>query len=328
VVATGGRDEAELVACALIEDQGREAGERRALVVQHFEIGPLEAEIGAAGGDATVPGKAIGMAAQGQVLVGLVSAAVGGRELAEAVALEAVARDHVEDAIAAVAVLRRITAALHFEILHVLGIELCAHARQVAVGNRHAIDLPCHTMPAARMQMVVHDVGSGHIVGDHRHAASAVLVGRVGDLHPRGEAFGGRRLGMDRVLHGADADGFADALHTEFEHDGSEGVRVDADLLHTLAGQTVGCGGDQVTADRNGLDEYATVGIGDRRSRPCRCLVAQHHRGLRHCQALRVPHRHTHGAEERGQHRHRAGQRDRTNGNPSQHDLPVATVII
>ena len=100
-----------------------------------------------------------------------------------AVALEAVAGQDVEDAVGAVADVGGVTAALGFELVDVLGIDLRADVGgDLGVGDGDAVDEPTGLVAAAHVQHVVGHVGAGDVVGDHLHAQGAAGAGGFIDL--------------------------------------------------------------------------------------------------------------------------------------------------
>ena len=123
------------------------------------------------------------MAAEADLIVGGIEAAVVEHQLAFTIALEAGARDHVEHSIGTVAELGRIAAALHFDGINVFGIELRANiAGDIGIGNGHAVDQPAHLVPTADMQLRVHDGGAGNVIGDHRQAVGLLRAWRAANL--------------------------------------------------------------------------------------------------------------------------------------------------
>jgi type I restriction enzyme, R subunit len=78
-----------------------------------------------------------------------------------------------------------VAAPLDLDIVDVLRIDLRAKiAGNVGVWNLNAVDEPAHLMATSHVQHVVRHVGSGHVVGDHRHAVGPVRAGGLGDLLP------------------------------------------------------------------------------------------------------------------------------------------------
>ena len=83
------------------------------------------------------------MAAEAELVVGLVEIAGGEDEFALVVALEAGAGHDVEDAVGAVAELGAVAAAVDFDIIDVLGIELGAEIlRDGGVDDGNAVEQP------------------------------------------------------------------------------------------------------------------------------------------------------------------------------------------
>ena len=118
------------------------------------------------------------------------------------IALEAGARDHVEDAISAVAELGAVASAIDFEIVDVLGIKLRAEiGGDVGIGNGHAVDEPTGLMSAADVELVVSEIGAGHVVGNHGEAVGAGGAGGVFDVEAVDE--GGRSGGIGGATSGA-----------------------------------------------------------------------------------------------------------------------------
>src|ERR1019366_4257029 len=132
---------------------------------------------------------------------GLKEVSGGENEFALAAALEACARDYVEDAISAVADVGVVAAALDFEVVDVLGIDLGGEiACDVGVGNFDAVDEPGDLMAAAEVEHVVGHVGAGDVVGDHGHRIGVVGAwgqGDVGAVDERGGCGGVDAGGLD-----------------------------------------------------------------------------------------------------------------------------------
>ncbi len=136
------------------------------------------------------------MVAEGELGFTGAEVAAGEQELAFAVALEAVARKDVEDAVGAVANIGGVAAALGFECVNVLGIDLRADVGgDLGVGNRDAVDQPTGLVAAAHVKHVVGHVGAGDVVGDHLHADGAVGAGSQFDIGTGDESGGGCGIG-------------------------------------------------------------------------------------------------------------------------------------
>ena len=131
-----------------------------------------EAVVAAVAVEAGVPGEFLGVVAEVELVVGLEEVAGGEDELGLAVALEAGAGDDVEDAVGAVADVGGVAAALDFEVVDVLGVDLRAEVGgDVGVGDLDAVDEPGDLVAAAHVQHVVGHVGAGDVVGDHGHGS-------------------------------------------------------------------------------------------------------------------------------------------------------------
>src|SRR3984893_11640744 len=99
------------------------------------------------------------------------------------VALEAGAGNDVEDAVGAVAYVGGVAAALDFDVVDVLGVDLSGEVRgDVGVGDLDAVDEPADLVAATHVEHVVGHVGARDIVGDHGHAVGAVGAGGFGDV--------------------------------------------------------------------------------------------------------------------------------------------------
>jgi len=67
-------------------------------------------------------------------------------------------------------------------------------AGDVGVGNGDAVNQPGHLMAPTDVQLVVHDIRTGNVVGDHREAIGPRSAGRFLNLQPVDE--GSRRDGL------------------------------------------------------------------------------------------------------------------------------------
>jgi len=122
----------------------------------------LQAEIAAIGIDAGVVREAVGMTAETEEVVGLVEVSGGDGELGLVIALEAGAGHDVENSVGAVAELRAIAAAIDFDVIQILGIELRPEIlRNSGVDDRNTVEEPCGLVAAAHVEHVVGDIGSG-----------------------------------------------------------------------------------------------------------------------------------------------------------------------
>ena len=178
VVAARRSHQAKLIVRRLIKGQGSETAETCGQIVQDFGAGGFQSEIGAVAGNAAVVGEALGVVAEAELVFGSVEAAVAGDQFGLTIALESGAGDNVEDAVGAVAVFRGVAAALHFEVVDVLGIELRSDVRgNIGVGHGNAVDQPGNLMSAANVELVVDHVRAGNVVGDHRQTVGLIGAG-------------------------------------------------------------------------------------------------------------------------------------------------------
>ena len=218
-------DEAELVFGGAVVDEGGEAAVAVGGVVEDCGDGRGEAVVAAVAVEAGVVGELFGVVAEVELVVGLEEVAGGEDELGLAVALEAGAGDDVEDAVGAVADVGGVAAALDFEVVDVLGIDLRAEvAGDVGVGDLDAVDEPGDLVAAAHVQHVVGHVGAGDVVGDHGHAVGAVGAGGLGDVVAADEGGGGDGVDVGGLGGRGDGDGLRDGAELEFEVEDGRGV--------------------------------------------------------------------------------------------------------
>src|SRR5262249_22809512 len=91
--------------------------------------------------------------------------------------------NHVEHTVGTIAVLGVIAAALNLEIVDVLRVELRTNiGSDIRVRHGNTIEQPGNLVSAADMQLIMHHVSAGCVVGDHRHAVGLVSAGCFGDL--------------------------------------------------------------------------------------------------------------------------------------------------
>src|SRR6266567_5453973 len=174
-VASCRSGEAELVSLFRVVSQRREYSSTRRLIVKISGGGRLEAVVGSISVGADVVSEGIGMIAKTEMIVGLVEAAVTERQFCEAGTLEAGTRRDVEDSVCAISIIGAKRAALCFDKLDVLRIELRTHiAGDIRVRDGNAIDRPCDLVSAAYMQLIVNDRCTRHVVGDGRETVGAV----------------------------------------------------------------------------------------------------------------------------------------------------------
>ena len=165
------RVEAELVLGGLVANKGDEAAAGVGGVVEDLPDRRGEAVVGARAGEAGVPGSPRGVVAERELDFAGVEVAGGKQKFGFAIALESVAGQDVEDAVGAVADVGGVAAALGFELIDVLGVDLRADVGgDLGVGDGDAVDEPAGLMAAAHVEHVVGHVGAGDVVGDHLHA--------------------------------------------------------------------------------------------------------------------------------------------------------------
>ncbi len=211
-------DEAELILGGAVVDEGREAAVAVGGVMEDVRDGRGEAVVAAIAVEAGVVGEFLGVVAEVELVVGLEKAAGGDDEFGLAVALEAGAGDDVEDAVGAVADVGGVAAALDFDVVDVLGVDLRAEiAGDVGVGDLDAVDQPADLVAAAHVEHVVGDVGAGDVVGDHGEAVGAIRAGGLGDVYPADEGCWRRRIHVSCVSLGRDGDDLAHTSDRQFK---------------------------------------------------------------------------------------------------------------
>src|SRR5215831_1826046 len=123
------------------------------------------------------------MIPKADLVVGGVVAAIAGHQLSLARALEAGARRHVENAVGSVAILGRIAASLHLDVIDILGTELRADvAGDVGVGYGNAVNGPGNLVTATHVQLIVRHDRTWREVSDERQAVAAVSSGSLVNL--------------------------------------------------------------------------------------------------------------------------------------------------
>src|SRR5258708_33925534 len=94
-------------------------------------------------------------------------------KLAFPVSLEAGPGYRVEDAVGTVAIRGRISAALCFEVIDILWVNLRTDvAGDIGIGDRDAVDGPCYLVPAAHVKLVGRNPGPRNVVGDRGQAVA------------------------------------------------------------------------------------------------------------------------------------------------------------
>ena len=292
--------QAQLVRRVGVEDQRGEAAISVLSIVDHLRNGRLQSQIAAVAVHAGVVGKALGMAAEAELVVGLVEVAEAGDQFGLVVALESGARGDVEDAVGAVAKLRAVTAAVGFQILEILGIELRPEVGgDIGVGNGNAIHQPAHLMPAANVELVMRDVSSGNVVGDHGQAVAAVGAG--GPLHIQAADQGGGRRGVRRRSFSSGGDGnvftLARDLKLKMRHRLSAGNH--NDILRRLDEPRTRHR-DRVFADGHGVELELAIAITGRGLGPIGRLCPQGHHGALDGAMLGIVNQAANAAEDGG----------------------------
>src|ERR1019366_4363929 len=183
IVAPQSGDEAELVIGVGVVDERCHAAESPGAIVQNGRAWRFEAVVAPVAVHACVVGELFGVAAEIDLIVGLVEGAEGGSELGFVVAFETGAGNDVEDAVSAIAGIGRIAAATDFEEVDVFGIDLGAHvAGDIGVGDGDTVNRPGDLMAAADVKLVVRDPGARNVGGDHVEAIAEVGAGGVLDF--------------------------------------------------------------------------------------------------------------------------------------------------
>ncbi len=297
--------EADLVIGRRVVDECAEAAVAVLGIMQDLRDWRLDAQLAAIAVHARVVREVIRMAGDTRVVVGLTEVATADDELGLMVAFEAGPRHDVEYPIGTIALIGFITAALHFEIVDVLGIELRPQvAGDVGVRNLHSVDGPGGLMPAAHVQLVMDHVGTGNEVGDHGHAVALVGAGRALDVLAADE--GGRRCGDGHRRFGRrrDGHGLQRRARTELHVGDRRGTRGHRHFLGP--GRKIGLRDrEDIVAQRHAHEGELAAGIAGGALSPIGRGRLQFHCSLRNRQMLRVVHDTAHAAHVRGQQLHR-----------------------
>lgn len=124
------------------------------------------------------------MSSATDLVVGLIEIANRDHQVAFAITLKASSRHDVEDSICAVAIVCVVTAALHLQIVNVLGVDLRSQiVGDVGVRDGDTINQPLDLVTASHMKHVMGHVRGGHVVGDHLHAVGAVGARSLLNVH-------------------------------------------------------------------------------------------------------------------------------------------------
>ena len=190
------RVEAQLILRRLVAKEGEKTAFGVGGIVVDGGDRRSQAVVGAGAGEAQVPGGGGVVVAEREL--GFAAVLIAGREqqFALAAALEAVAGQHIEDAVCAVACFRVVAAALGLQGIDVPGIDLRAHVGgDLGVGNSNAVDQPTGLVAAPHVQHVVGHVGARDVVGDHLRADGSAGAGGLLDVGPGDERGGGCGIG-------------------------------------------------------------------------------------------------------------------------------------
>src|SRR5262245_54930298 len=178
VITANRRNQAQLVVRSLIEDERSKPAESGRLVINHPTARGLQPQVGSITRETSIVSKPLSVIAEADLVIGIVEAAIARDQFSLPVALEPGTRHHVEDAVGAIAVFRVVSATLHFQVVDILRIELRPNIRgDIGIRHWHTIKQP-NLVPAANVQLVVHDVGAGSVVSDARET--------IGSVSPRG----------------------------------------------------------------------------------------------------------------------------------------------
>src|ERR1700722_1149929 len=272
--------EAQLVGGIDIENQGSEAAVAVLSVVNDLRNRGLYTEIAAVGVDAGIVSEAFSVAAETESVVGLVEVSGAEDEFGLAVALEAGARDYVEDTVSAVAELGAVAAAIDFEVVDILGIELGAEVgSDVGVGHGDAVDEPTGLVAAADVELVVSEIGAGNVVGDHGETVGAIRAGSLFDIETADQSGGSSGIGGSGF-------GRARDVHRFFIRGDAQGKMEDglrSGIHYKVLRGLIESGGhdcDRVFAERNAVEGKLAGGIRIGAGGPLRRLRAQHDHGI------------------------------------------------
>lgn|ERR1017187_4515323 len=209
VVLTVLRVQAQLIFGRLIPNQGNEAALGVRGIVDDRPDWRCQTVIGSGARQTDILGRRGAVVAYRKLGFYSVEVACGKKQLAVAVALEAIAGQYVKDTVGAVADIGRVAAALGFEGIDVFGIDLRTYiGGNLSIGNGDAIDEPAGLMPTADVEHIVGHVGAGNIVRDHLHAKSAAGSRGLVDVDASDQGGGSYGVkGGDRALSPLDYHG-------------------------------------------------------------------------------------------------------------------------
>ncbi len=220
----------------------------------------FQAEIGAIGVDAGIVRKTLRMAAEADLIVRLIEIPGADDEFGLIIALESGSRRDIKNAVGAITIIGGVTAALGFDVIDVLGIDLRTDiASDVRVGDGNAVDEPAHLMAAANVELIVRHVRAGNEIGDHRQAVGAIGAGSRGDLRAIDDACGCGGFGDDLVFFFRNFYGLRDGGDVQLEVKDRRAVGKDRDALY--AGLKAGLGhADIVISNSDSVEsEFAAL---------------------------------------------------------------------
>src|SRR5579863_9047931 len=200
--------DAQLVGRINIKDEGDEAAETIFGVVNHLWNRGLDAEIATVKVDAGIVSESLGVAAEAESIVSLVEISCAEHQFSLAVAFKASAGSYIEHSVGAVADLGAVASAIDLEIVDIFGIDLRAQiGSDVGVGYGDAVDEPAGLVAAADVELIMGDVGSGDVVGNHSQAVGASRAGSAFDIETADQSGGRSRVcgcgfGVSGNIHG------------------------------------------------------------------------------------------------------------------------------
>ncbi len=172
------------------------------------------------------------MAAEIELIVGLVEVSRAQNDFRLVVALKSGPRNDIEYPICTVALVRGITAALHFEVVDVLGIKLRPQiAGDVCIRNLYAIDQPAYLVSAADVKLIVGHVSAGSKVSNHCQAVAPISPGRLRNVHAAYQCSGRHRIQARSFRVGCDRYRGLNCRNLELEMYDRSGAGHDRDLL-------------------------------------------------------------------------------------------------
>ncbi len=305
VIAARRGHEPQLVRRRGVEDERSEAPAARLPVVLDIANRRLQTEVAPVHVGAGVVREAPGVVAHAELIVGLVVAAGARDQLRLAVALEPRARNHVEDAVGAIAVFGAVAAALHLHVVDVFRVELGADvAGDVGVGHRHAVDEPGDLVSAPQVQLIVGGVRARDERGNGLEAVRAVGPGRPRDVFTIHEGRRRHRSDPGRLGARGDGDRLADARDLQRDVEHPRRARHDRQGLlgrrEPLQGRR-----QRVVSDRHRREDEPPVRVGDLDLLPRGRPRLQGDGGARNRAMLRVVNDPLHETEDRRPRRRR-----------------------